>query len=452
MRHTAIAHHDFGDFIARRRDAGELIVQPRMGFSAAARMRRGLLEVKRAAAPTIGTITLDSYTRVNDHAAARRCVDDGTTLNGYPLVAHGAETTRAMLGGLVSRDFPVQVRHGSADPRAIFETMLAAGVHVTEGGPVSYCLPYSRMPLRQAVDAWSASARLLADQRSLGIRCHVETFGGCLLGQLCPPSLLVAVSLLEGMFFRSHGVSSVSLSYAQQTNAGQDREAIAALRRLARRFLPATDWHIVVYTYMGVYPSTVRGAQALLDESVRLAAGAGAERLIVKTTVEASRIPTIGENVAALERAAAITAAVRPGDPVDAEDSEDSETYAEASALVEAVIELHPRLDRALVLAFAGGLLDIPFCLHPDNRNDARSVIGADGRLDWLDTGRLPLGRRRRAAGTLSADELLRMLAFTASRFDRAASTATDAGALGAGSRPSPTPLGKTASRSTVSP
>jgi methylaspartate mutase epsilon subunit len=342
-----------------------------------------------------------------------------------------------MLRGLVSRDFPLQVRHGSADPRRIFETMLAAGVHVTEGGPVSYCLPYSRMPLRQAVDAWSASARLLAEQRGLGIRCHIETFGGCLLGQLCPPSLLVAVSLLEGMFFRSHGVSSISLSYAQQTNAGQDREAIAALRRLARRFLPATDWHIVVYTYMGVYPSTAEGAQALLDESVRLAAGAGAERLIVKTAVEASRIPTIGENVGALERAAAIAAGVRPGDPVDAEDSE---TYVEASALVEAVIELHPRLDRALVMAFAGGLLDIPFCLHPDNRNDARSVIGADGRLEWLDTGRLPLGRRRRAAGTLSAEGLLRMLAFTASRFDGAADSDIAAVALGADSHPRPTP------------
>jgi methylaspartate mutase epsilon subunit len=429
-----MAHHDFGDFIARRRDAGELIVQPRMGFGTAARMRRGLLEVKRADAPTMGTITLDSYTRVDDHAAARRCLDEGTTLNGYPLVAHGAEATRAMLQGLGSRDFPVQVRHGSADPRAIFETMLAASVHVTEGGPVSYCLPYSRMPLRQAVDAWAASARLLAEQRSRGIRCHVETFGGCLLGQLCPPSLLVAVSLLEGMFFRAHGVSSISLSYAQQTNAAQDREAIAALRRLAHRFLPATDWHVVVYTYMGVYPSTAHGSQALLDESVRLAAGAGAERLIVKTAVEASRIPTIGENVAALERAARIAAGVRRSDPVDAEDSE---TYAEAATLVEAVLELHPRLDRALVLAFADGLLDIPFCLHPDNRNDARSVIGADGRLEWLDTGRLPLGRRRRAAGTLSADALLRMLAFTASRFDGAAHPATAEAALSADCSPS---------------
>jgi len=404
---------DFAGFVARRRAAGELVVQPRMGFGTTRRMHRGLLSVKHAAAPTVGTITLDSYTRVGDHASARRCLDDGSALNGYPLVAHGAQTTRAMLARIAGREFPIQLRHGSADPRAIFRTMLEAGVTATEGGPISYCLPYSRVPLRESVDAWSDSAHLLAAHD--GGRCHIETFGGCMLGQLCPPSMLVAVSLLEGMFFRERGITSISLSYAQQTSASQDREAIAALRRLARRFLPDTDWHIVVYTYMGVYPSTPRGARALLDESARLAVEAGAERLIVKTVAEASRIPTIGENVAALERASAIAAGASRR-----EDAPGSEAEAEAGALVEAVLDAHPRLDVAIVRAFDRGLLDIPFCLHPDNRNQARSTIARDGRLEWLDVGRLPLAPRRRKGARLSADDLLRMLSFTALRFDGA--------------------------------
>lgn len=411
---------DLAAFVARRRRAGELVVQPRMGFGTTSRMRRGLLSVKHAAAPTVGTITLDSYTRVGDHAAARRCLDDGSELNGYPLVARGAETTRAMLADIAGHEFPIQLRHGSADPRTIFRTMLEAGVTATEGGPISYCLPYSRVPLRESVDAWSESAHLLAAHA--GARCHVETFGGCMLGQLCPPSMLVAVSLLEGMFFRERGLESISLSYAQQTSSSQDREAIAALRRLARRFLPDADWHIVVYTYMGVYPSTPQGARALLDESARVAVEAGAERLIVKTVAEASRIPTIGENVAALERASAIAAGVGRREDGDASDSE---TEAEATALVEAVLDAHPRLDVAIVRAFQRGLLDIPFCLHPDNRNEARSVIGRDGRLEWLDVGRLPFAPRRRTDARLSADDLLKMLSFTALRFDGVAAPAS---------------------------
>lgn len=410
-----MASEDFAAVVARQRAAGELIVQPRMGFGTIERMRQGLLAVRRVAAPTVGTVTLDSYTRVNDHRSARRCLDEGTELNGYPLVAHGAATTREMMADLAGPDFPIQIRHGSADPRTIFRTMLEAGVCATEGGPISYCLPYSRMALRDAVDAWSDSAQMLAAHD--GTRCHIETFGGCMLGQLCPPSMLVAVSLLEGMFFRSHGLTSISLSYAQQTSAGQDREAITALRQLALRFLPETDWHLVVYTYMGVYPSTPEGAQALLDESVRLAVATGAERLIVKTVAEASRIPTIRENVAALERAAAMARAVpRSGEG----DAPGTEIEAEATALVETVLDVHPRLDVAIVRAFDRGLLDIPFCLHPDNRNEARSIIDHDGRLEWLDVGRLPLAPRRRTDTRLSAADLLKMLFFTASRFDAA--------------------------------
>ncbi len=124
------------------------------------------------------------------------------------------------------------------------------------------------------------------------------------MGQLCPPGLLVALSVLECMFFRQHGIRSVSLSYAQQTNAEQDAEAVLALRRLAAEWLPDVDWHIVIYTYMGVYPRTADGAALLLEEAARLAVRTGAARLIVKTVAEGYRIPTFAENVAALETAA----------------------------------------------------------------------------------------------------------------------------------------------------
>ena len=68
------------------------------------------------------------------------------------------------------------------------------------------------------------------------------------------------MSVLECMFFRQHGIRSVSLSYAQQTSPDQDTEAVLALRRLAAEWLPDTDWHIVIYAYMGVYPRTPAGA------------------------------------------------------------------------------------------------------------------------------------------------------------------------------------------------
>ncbi|MFI6033542.1 methylaspartate mutase [Streptomyces sp. NPDC051315] len=408
---------DFGSFVRRAGGAGRLVVQPRMGFDDPRRMRAGLAATKAARAVTVGTVTLDSYTRLGETSALADALAHGRELNGYPITAHAPDVTARMLAGIRDRAFPVQVRHGSAVPQRIFAALIDQRIDATEGGPVSYCLPYGRTPLAESVRNWTEGVRRFAALRERGTEPHLETFGGCLLGQLCPPSLLVAVSVLEALFFHRHGVRDVSVSYAQQTHPGQDREAVAALRRLCAELLPTPTWHVVVYAYMGLYPVTERGAYGLLADAAALAVHTGAERLIVKTVAESRRIPTIDENVAALEAAArsARTAARAAAPPTPRETATaDSETYQEAAALVHAVLDLDPDPGAGLVKAFARGYLDVPWCLHPDNRGRTRSYIDGDGRLRWADTGSLPLGRttartapaRRIGSADLHADLL----------------------------------------------
>uniref|UniRef100_A0AAU3I1X3 Methylaspartate mutase n=1 Tax=Streptomyces sp. NBC_01393 TaxID=2903851 RepID=A0AAU3I1X3_9ACTN len=411
----------FGDFVGRAQEAGRLVVQPRMGMSDPAAMRAGLLATKRAAATTVGTLTIDSYTRVGEDAAARKAIAEGIALNGYPIATHPRETTRAVLADIRDERFPVQVRHGSAGPLAIFRAMAEAGLDATEGGPVSYCLPYSRMPLRHSIANWAECCELLSRTQELGARPHLETFGGCLLGQLCPPSLLIAMSILEALFFRQYGIRSVSLSYAQQTHHEQDREAVAALHRIADELLPDVDRHVVLYAYMGVYPSTPGGALALLEQAAVLAVRTGAARLIVKTTAEAHRIPTIGENVIALETAA--SAARRERGMPATSPVFDTGIHAEARSIVAAVLELDTDIGAALEKAFAIGRLDVPYCLHPDNAGRTRGVIDGEGRLQWAQTGGLPIapppGGRRPVRATSSG--LLTSLSYVARTFDQLA-------------------------------
>ncbi|MDH6136260.1 glutamate mutase epsilon subunit [Kitasatospora sp. MAA4] len=411
----------FGRFVAQARAAGELVVQPRMGMSDPLVMRDGLAATRRAAATTVGTITLDSYTRTGEIAAARRAIDEGVGLNGYPIVSYEAGVTRAVLSGIADAGFPVQVRHGSARPEAIFAALLAAGLDATEGGPVSYCLPYSRAPLREAVASWERCCELLASVRGTGLEPHLETFGGCMMGQLCPPSLLVAISVLEGLFFRQHGLRSISLSYAQQANIHQDEEAVAALSRLAAELLADIDWHVVVYAYMGVYPQSPGGAQLLLDEAARLSVRTGAARLIVKTTAEAHRIPTVAENVRALESAAGVAAEERRAGAHAS--VPDTGLYAEARALVDAVLELGEDVGRALVRAFAKGYLDVPYCLHPDNAGRSRSRLDAGGRLHWATAGSMPIASmvEKGRSPILGSSELLGALSYVQRTFDRRA-------------------------------
>ncbi|MBL3671392.1 methylaspartate mutase [Streptomyces sp. M2CJ-2] len=415
----------FGDFVRRQHAAGRLVVQPRMGFGSPEHMRAGLAATRAADATTVGTVTLDSYTRVGDLDAAAAALRDGTGLNGYPLATHSTATTRQMLAGLHGPDFPVQIRHGSARPQHIVDALVDAGLHATEGGPVSYCLPYGRIPLGQSVHSWTEACRLLLRAReTTGAEPHLETFGGALLGQLCPPSLLVAVSTLEAVFFHRHGLRSISVSYAQQTNPAQDREAVAALRGLCADLLPGADWHVVVYAYMGLFPRSDHGSRTLLAHAAELAVHTGSERLIVKTTAESRRIPTIEENVAALEHAAATARASRPPHPAPPAPG-GNQVHREARALVDAVLDCDPDIGRALIQAFQRGLLDVPYCLHPDNAGRARSYLAPDGRLGWAALGSLPLAGVTETRGheALTSASLMTALSFVRDTYDQPALT-----------------------------
>jgi methylaspartate mutase epsilon subunit len=415
--------HDvnFGEFVRHRHAAGELVLQPRMGFADPARMRAGLAATRRAAATTVGTITLDSFTRLGDFDSVASALREGIALNGYPIVSHDPAVTRQVLDGVHADDFPVQVRHGSARPQHIIRAIVEAGLSATEGGPVSYCLPYGRTPLRESVRNWRDSCELLLGAEE---EPHLETFGGCMMGQLCPPSQLVAISVLEALFFQQQGIRSVSVSYAQQTNMAQDQEAIAALRRLCAELLPLGGWHVVVYAYMGRYPRTAEGALNLLASAAELAVSTGSERLIVKTVAEAERVPTIAENVAALEHAAAVARAAEtmPPETEVGRDAGDSQEYREARTLLEAVLDCAPDAGDALVRAFALGLLDIPYCLHPDNAGRTRGCLDSAGRLSWADTGSLPLAGMAGGSGrrTVTATTFLASLSYVQDAYDTA--------------------------------
>lgn len=416
---TALLESNFATQLRESKRTGSVVVQPRMGFADPATMRAGLLAVRAANALTVGTITVDSYTRVGDIAAADAAVRSHTDLNGYPLCSHSDQTTRSMLADVRGPGFPVQVRHGSARPGHIITRLIRLGLDATEGGPVSYCLPYGRTPLRTAVDEWSRACDQLAAAAQPGQPTHMECFGGCLLGQLCPPSLLVAISVLEGLFFRQHGVPSVSLSYAQQSNPSQDLEALNALQRLIRELMSDLDTHIVLYTYMGVFPRTRHGALALIEESARLAVHGGARRLIVKTANESRRIPSIADNVEALEHAdrAAHHAQVEQSTGRQPWLREDSGLYQEAGQIVDAVRSLHPDLGRAILLAFQRGILDVPYCLHPDTLGKTCSRIDTAGRLEWTQIGSMPINGPCDSEA-ISAVEFNQMLRYVADRFD----------------------------------
>lgn len=416
-------NYSFAQFVKETHAENKLVVQPRMGFGTLKKMQLGLQAVADCDAPTIGTLTLDSYTRVNDYVSSKIALENNEEINGFPIVTHGAFATRTMLEDLNANQFAIQVRHGTALPVDIIKVLLAAGINATEGGPISYCLPYSRLPLEKSIDSWAECCELLAAPRPDGIHNHLESFAGCMLGQLCPPSLLLALSIIEGVFFKRHGIKSISLSYAQGTNTSQDLAALSALRCLASEYLADIDWHVVVYTYMGVFPKTETGAKELIRTSARIAKFGNAERLIVKTPAEAHRIPTIEENIESLEFAyhAAQEAKLESNDFLDS--AEQEMLHLQAKLIIETVFDLHENLNKGIIIAFEKGYLDVPYCLHQNNKNKSRSIIDSKGYLQWADIGDIPFNNHllndfSKRKIPITSDGFLAMLGFMQKRYD----------------------------------
>lgn len=367
---------DFNSYVTdTSRQLGPL-VQPRMGMGPLLEMRAGLMETALANPATVCTITLDSFTRVCAFDKAAAALAAGDHLNGFPIMAHPGEAVLELVSEVATKTGrPVQVRHGSALPSKVFRRMAELGITTTEGGPVSYCLPYSRIPLDQAVDDWRRGARDLANASDVS---HVESFAGCMMGQMADPALLIALSVLEALFLKQCGVSSVSVSYAQGISPVQDRAALRALDTLMQHHLDGHPFHIVAYVFMGLFPNTMIGFCRITEDLLAIAKAEGVARIIVKTPVENRRIPSIPENIASLNFAHhTLTQDGLQAPPFDSEEFE--AVLARASSMIDQTLRRDRDVGRALLSAFADGVLDVPYCLHMSNRSAARTAIH-DGR------------------------------------------------------------------------
>jgi methylaspartate mutase epsilon subunit len=417
-------HGEFAHAVAA---ADELVVQPRMGFSDPTTMREGLDRVRAFNGPRVGTMTIDSFTRRGMLREAKSAMATAHSLNGWPICTHPLATSRRLLEGIREDGLPVQVRHGSPLPQHIFRRAADLGIDAIEGGPVSYCLPYGRVSLAATFAAWDEAVRLWAAHayRSRQL-AHIESFGGCMLGQLSPPSLLLTLVLLEGRFFSDRHIPSLSLSLTQGTNIDQDVGALIALRRLAAEWFPNVDWHIVFYTYMGLFPETVAGAKRLIEDSAHIAVMGGANRLIVKTAAEAHHIPSIDENLTAM--AWSRDAGRRARGLLPSSDALHFANLIEADArqLLGSVLRLGRNLSQATMAAFATGCLDVPHCIHPDNRDQARSTIDpVTGVIDFSSPANLSLSRRpfARRSNRRPSEQLMDALTFVRRRYDAVAAS-----------------------------
>ncbi|MCA1635268.1 MAG: hypothetical protein LC802_16650 [Acidobacteria bacterium] len=361
-----------------------ILIQPRSGVPLLREQIRLFKAFKSVGVPVL-SFQVDSLTRNNNYAGAEEAIRESratgvASLNGFPVVNHGVPGVRRVITQVGT---PLQTRHSTRDPRLLAEISYAGGVTSFEGGAICYNLPYYKdYPVDESIRAWQYVDRLTGLYHELfGIKLDREFFG-TLTATLIPPSIAIAVDILEAILAVRQGVKCVSLGYAEQGNR----------------------------------PESQQNAERLIHQSAASAALSGATRVIIKTAAEAIKIPTMEDNVHAIGlvmRGTSEAAGLRLDEALVAEECAVIER--EVQAILDSVILAgRGSVTEGIVKAFRLGHLDIPFSPSRHNRGEVVTARDTEGAVRFLRTGQLQFDRglldfhrekmseRRRAEGLRS--------------------------------------------------
>lgn len=396
-------------FLAETPNFGEVhraqsvpIAHVRVGVPNLSEQLRYLSLVKKTGVKVLSH-QVDSLTRLGKYDEAEAVLTDharskASFLNGLPMINHGVVKLRKLTRELA---LPLQTRHSARDPRLLAEISYASGISGFEGGPIGYNLPYYRdYEPADALHAWRYVERLtgLYHQR-FGIVLDREFFGP-LTGTLVPPCIAIVSVLLECLFSAQQGVRSFSLGLGEMGHRIQDVAGLHVLRTYARKLLAkhigeACKLNLVFHQYMAAFPRDLDRARELIFESAVTAALGKADRVIVKTPVEAYRIPRLADNLEALQIVARgfEHAKLLQIDPVLIAE-EAAQIEREVTELLDAILEVGKGcVARSIVEAIRLGLIDVPFAPSIHNCGKAMTARDVEGAVRFLRVGNLPFSK-----------------------------------------------------------
>ncbi len=378
----------------------KMLVQPRGGFPTY-KKQYALNEFFVEANVDVLPLTIDSNTRLNDYATAKKMLclseeNDVDMLNGYPLVNHGYRTTRKMITHF---NKPVSLRHGTPDARLLIETAIASGIFEIEGGPITYLLPYSKnFPLDKAFLYWKYVEKVCANYSKLNEPINRESFGP-LTATLVPPAITIVIQLLEMLLSLEEGVKSFSVSFSQTGSMNQDIVMGAVIKKLAKHYANEINCgdaciNLVYHQWMGAFPTNKDYAEQLINMSTVIASMVGANKIITKTREEASGIPTKEANAKTVANTQ-YTLGILNGLPNIVDEEEEEILTLEVHAIMDAVFnDSADTLWRKVFNSIKNGTIDVPFSPHIINHNEMITIRDANKNIRIIKRGNVPIPDR----------------------------------------------------------
>jgi methylaspartate mutase epsilon subunit len=386
----------------RKVRGGAPLYQPRTGV-ADIELQIDLLRFLKEAGSDVSSVQLDSASRAKLYDTAKLGLETSkirknSVLNGFPIPVYGVKEVQRLVYALNN---PFQLRAGGPDHRFTYEIALNAGISGFEGGFICYLLPYDKLtsPL-ESLRNWQYVDRLCSSYESKnGISINREYFG-VLTATLIEPSLAIVVNIIQAILSAQQGISSITVGYAEQGNRIQDIAAIQTIEEQVNRYLRRYKYFncrvtTVFHQFMAAFPEDYKKAEELILNSSITANLAGATKVMVKTPVEAIKIPTKYDNAKAL-RICKQGASLAHHFKVDTRKLEVEKRILrmEVNQMMECIIELgNGSIAKGAIKAIENGIIDIPWSPSIYNMNKVTSVRDVDGAIRFYDFGNMPFSQ-----------------------------------------------------------
>lgn len=397
---TIPAEKNFAKKLAAAKLQGRTLVQPRAGVALIDKHIE-LLQTLQAAGADFLPSTIDSYTRQNRYQNCAHGIEESikagrSMLNGFPAVNHGWEGCKQVLDNV---NVPLQARHGTPDARLLAEVIQAAGWTSNEGGGISYNIPYAKsVSLADTLYYWQYCDRLVGYYEERGVTINREPFGP-LTGTLVPPSIAIAIGIIEALLAAEQGVKNITVGYGQCGNVVQDVAAVRALQQLTDEYMEKNGYENMVITtvfhqWMGGFPADEAAATGLIAMASSVAALAGATKMITKTPHESVGIPTAEANATGIKASKLVVTLLKDQKfPNSAEVVAEMELIRkEVECIMNKVYEVgNGDLAQGVVAAFEQGILDIPFAPSKFNAGKILPARDNEGSVRILEFGNVPM-------------------------------------------------------------
>ena len=345
------------------------------------------------------SVVIDSHTRENNYESAKRALEDSMKsnkglLNGFPMLTYGVKLSRKIVN---DTEVPLQVKHGSPDPRLLIEVALLAGFSSFDGGGISHNIPFSKsVSLKESLEFWKYTDRLVGFYEKNGISINREIFS-TLTATLVPPAISNSIQILETLLAVEQGVKNVTLGVAQYGNIAQDIATLIALKEQAEEYLKRFSFNdinisTIFNEWVGGFPNDELKSYSLISYAATIGIFSNADRIFVKNPEEYEKNSmdnTMINSLLLTKAILEITDCQKVGD-YSKINFEKEQIKRETAQILEKIFSLSTNLSDAIVKAFEEGIIDVPFAPSKYNLGKMMPARDIEGAIRYIDFGNLP--------------------------------------------------------------